>query len=317
MRPPAERARERRTIRPGIASYLFLAPWAIGFLAFTAGPMLLSLALSFTDYAILHPETTRGVGLANYAEAAADATLRQSVAATLYYVLLAVPLDLIIGLILALALNVRLPGITLFRTVFFLPVMISGTGGASVAVALLWLWVFQPQFGLANSGLEMLNLPRQLWFQSEQQVVPTLVIVSLWGVGRSMLVYLVALQGVPRDLSSAAILDGASSFRRLRRVTLPLISPALLFNVLLDVIASLQTFTQALVITRGGPADSSLFYVLYLYRNAFSYFRMGYASALAWILFLFTLVVTAILLWTSRYWVFYRGGWGLRSGGGP
>lgn len=309
MKPAsAQRAPARRR---GWAGYFFLAPWALGFAAFTAGPMLLSLILSFTNYAILNPDATRWVGPANYLEAAADPVLRQSVVATLYYTFLAVPLDLFIGLMLALLLNVRLKGMSVFRTVFFLPVMISGTGGASVAVALLWLWVFQPQFGLANSALDAIGLPRQLWFQSESQVVPTLALVSLWGVGRSMVIYLAALQGVPRDLHGAALLDGASSLRRLIRITMPLISPAILFNLLLDLIAALQTFTQAFVITQGGPADASLMYMLYLYRNAFSYFRMGYASAMAWILFGATFILTVLILWSARRWVFYRGRPGL------
>ena len=293
--------RERR------AAYLFISPWALGFLAFTAGPLLVSMGASLTDYSVLHPEATRWVGLANYQEAFGDATLLHSLRVTLLYVALAVPADLVMGLVLALVLNARARGIGLFRTVMFLPVMIAGTGGASVAVALLWLWLFQPRFGLLNYLLSKVGLPAQLWVYSPRLVVPSLALMSLWGVGRSMLIYLAGLQGLPRDVLAAAQVDGASAWRRFWVVTLPLLTPTILFNLVLDLIGGLQTFTQAYVVTQGGPGNASLFYLLYLYRNAFSYFRMGYASALAWVLFGFTLVVTALIFRSARRWVFYEG----------
>ncbi|MFN2607747.1 MAG: carbohydrate ABC transporter permease [Acidimicrobiales bacterium] len=299
-RAPGQR-RERR------AAWLFLSPWALGFAAFTAGPMLLSLVVSFTDYPVLHPVDTRFVGLANYRAALTDHTLAHSVTVTLLYVAIAVPADLVVGLVLALILNVRAKGVGVFRTVFFLPVMIAGSGGASVAVALLWLWLFQPRYGLLNYLLSLVHLPPQLWVYSTRLVVPSLALISLWGVGRSMLIYLAGLQGLPSDVLWAAQLDGASSWRRFWRVTLPLLSPTIFFNLVLDLVFALQTFTQAYVVTQGGPGDSSLFYMLYLYRNAFSYFRMGYASALAWLLFAFTLALTAVLFRTARSWVFYEG----------
>jgi multiple sugar transport system permease protein len=204
-----------------------------------------------------------------------------------------------------MVLNTRARGVGFFRTVFLLPVMIAGTGGASVAVALLFLWLFQPQFGLLNYLLGLVNIPPQLWVASPRQVVPALALMSLWGVGRSMLIYLAALQGVSTDVLSAAQLDGASSWRRFRQITLPLITPAILFNLVLDIIGALQTFTQAYVVTAGGPGDASLFYLLYLFRNAFTYFDMGYASALAWILFTFTSLLTILLFRSARFWVFY------------
>jgi multiple sugar transport system permease protein len=294
--------RERRV------AYAFLSPWALGFVAFTAGPMLISLAVSFTDYPILDPSRTRLVGLANYAHALHDPVLAHSLVVTLVYVAIAVPADLVIGLLLALLLNLRAKGVAVFRTVFFLPVMLAGTGGASVATALLWLWMFQPgRLGLLNWLLSLVHLPPQLWIYSTAEVVPSLALMSLWGVGRSMLIYLAGLQGMPTDVMSAAVLDGAGAWRRFWRVTLPLISPTILFNLVLDVIGGLQTFTQAFVVTQGGPSDASLFYMLYLYRNAFTYFRMGYASALAWILFAFTLLVTLVIFKSARRWVFYEG----------
>ena len=297
----------RRPSREGWAAYAFLSPWILGFLAFTAGPMLVSLALSFTDYPILHPRATTFVGVANYDKAIHDPVLAHSVLVTLLFVALAVPADLVIGLVLAMVLNTRARGVGLFRTVFLLPVMIAGTGGASVAVSLLFLWLFQPQFGLLNYVLGLVHVPPQLWVASSREVVPALALMSLWGVGRSMLIYLAALQGVPRDVLSAAEIDGASRQRRFWQVTLPLITPAILFNLVLDLIGALQTFTQAYVVTAGGPGDSSLFYMLYLYRTAFMYFQMGYASALAWILFAFTLLLTLLLFRSARFWVFYGG----------
>ena len=269
--------------------------------------MMVSLVLSFTDYPILHPSATKFVGLGNYDRAAHDPVLAHSVLVTLYYVALAVPADLALGLLLALLLNSRVRGTGLFRTIFLLPVMIAGTGGASVAVALLFLWLFQPRFGLLNYVIGLVGIPPQLWVASAREVVPALAVMSLWGVGRSMLIFLAALQGLSPDVLSAAMLDGASSWRRFCRVTLPLISPALLFNLVLDLIGGLQTFTQAYVVTAGGPGNSSLFYMLYLYRNAFTYLQMGYASALAWLLFAFTTLVTVLLFRSARFWVFYGG----------
>lgn len=269
--------------------------------------MLLSLFVSFTDYPVLHPQDTRFIGLDNYRTALADHALAHAAMVTLLYVALAVPADLVVGLILALVLNVKARGVGAFRTILFLPVMIAGSGGASVAVALLWLWLFQPRYGLLNYLLSLVRLPPQLWVYSTRLVVPSLALISLWGVGRSMLIYLAGLQGLPGDVLLAAELDGASSWRRFWRVTLPLLSPTIFFNLVLDLIFALQTFTQAYVVTQGGPGDSSLFYMLYLYRNAFSYFRMGYASALAWLLFAFTLALTAVLFRSARRWVFYEG----------
>jgi multiple sugar transport system permease protein len=286
---------------------LFLAPWALGFVAFTAGQMVVSLVLSFTDYQVLDPGSTEWVGTENYRRALDDPTLAHSLRVTLLYAALAVPADLTLGLVLALVLNARARGMAAFRTAIFLPVMIAGAAGGSVAVALLWLWLFQPRFGLLNHLLSLVGLPPQLWVYSPRMVVPSLALMSLWGVGRSMLIYLAALQRLPTDVLWAARLDGAGPWRRFARVTLPLISPALFFNLVLDLIYALQTFTQAYVVTDGGPGDSSLFFMLYLYRNAFTYFDMGYASALAWLLFALTLLLTVVVFRSARSWVFYEG----------
>lgn len=291
--------------RNQLVAWAFLSPWALGFVVFVLGPMLLSLVVSFTDYPILHPSQTRFVGLGNYATAVHDKVLAHSLAVTLLYTMIAVPADLVVGLVLALIMNMRARGVAVFRTIFFLPIMIGGTGGASVAVALLWAFVFQPRFGLLNAVLRFVHLPPQLWVASTAEVVPSLALMSLWGVGRSMLVYLAGLQGLPREVLLAAEVDGASSWRRFWQIILPLLTPMVLFNLVLDLIGSLQTFTQAYVITQGGPHNASLFYLIYLYQNAFTYLKMGYASALAWILFALTLAVTLVIFRSARRWVFY------------
>lgn len=295
------RSRERLT------AYLCLAPWVLGFVAFIAGPMILSLVVSMTDYNLLTPGKTHWVGTANYQNALNDHVLGKSVMVTLLYALLVVPSDLVVGLVLALILNTRVRGIGAFRTAFFMPVMIAGGGGASVAIALLWLWIFQPRFGLLNFLLSIVHLPPQLWIYSENLVVPSLAMMSLWTVGRTMLIYLAGLQGLPAEVLWAAEVDGAGPWRRFTKVTLPLISATLLFNLVLDLIGALQTFNQAYLVTQGGPGNASLFYMLYLYRNAFSYFHMGYASALAWFLLIATLLLTAVVFRTARRWVYYQG----------
>lgn len=287
-----------------MAAYLCVAPWLIGFLALQAGPMLLSLGLSFTDYAVLKPDATRFVGIENYRHALLeDSSLRTALRVTVYYAVLAVVLDLVVGLGLALLLNHRrLPCKTFFRSAIYLPSLLPG-----VAVGVLWLWIFQPQAGLANVLLRAVGLPPSQWVYSTQTVIPSLALMSMWTVGRSVLVFLAALQGLPAELLEAAALDGAGRIERLRAITLPLITPAILLNLVLDVIANLQLFTQAFVVTRGGPAEASLVYVLYLYRVAFEEFRMGYASALAWLLLLLLVGVTLLIFRSSSRWVYYEG----------
>ena len=288
--------------REALAAYLFISPWVIGFLALILGPMLASLAASFSDYAVLHPEQTRWVGLANYQRALfEDPTFRQSLRVTTTYSLFAVLADLLVGFLLALLLNINFRGVTFFRTLYYMPAVISG-----VVVSLMFLWIFNPQFGLANYLLRLVGLPGLPWVYSPQWVLPSLVIMSLWGVGRSTLIYLASLQSIPTHLYEAAAIDGAGALQRLLRITIPLVTPAILFNLVLGLIDRLQTFTEAFVVTQGGPQNASLFYVLYLYRNAFTYFKMGYASALAWILFLITLVLTLLIFRSATRWVHYQ-----------
>ncbi len=297
--------------REDLEGYAFISPWLIGFLVLTAGPMLVSVLISFTSWTMLSPPTW--VGLKNYEAILHDDPLVPiSFWNTAYYVLLSVPLGLLLSLGLAMLLDRRLRGMSVFRTLFFLPSITN-----MVAVSVLWIWIFNPEHGLINAALEQFGITGPLWLQSEEWSKPALVIMSLWGIGGTMIIFLAALQGIPDELYEAADLDGASSFRRFLHITLPMISPAMFFNLIIGVIGSFQVFTQAFVMTggaqpgsEGGPNNSTLFFVLYLYKKAFQEFRMGYASALAWILFVVILVFTLIQMKLSKRWVYYEAGEG-------
>ncbi len=296
--------RQRASRREAIVAYGFISPWLIGFVGLTLGPMLASLILSFTDYNLVTTASTSFVGDDNYRRALLDDPLvLQSLRVTSYYATLAVALDLVVGLCLALLLNTGFRAIGAIRTIYYLPAAVSG-----VAVSLLWLWIFQPSGGLANGLLDLVGLPGINWVYSTTWVIPAFVLMSLWGVGRSAFIYLAILQRIPTNLYEAAAVDGAGPLRRLFRITVPLVTPAILLNLVLGIIGNFQTFTQAFVISEGGPANASLFYTLYLYRNAFRYFRIGYASALAWILFALLLTVTLLVFRSSRRWVYYEAG---------
>ncbi len=294
----------RGSTREAVAAYAFISPWLIGFVGLTVGPMLASLVLSFTDYNLVTTNSTSFVGGANYQEALFDDPLVvKSLRVTAYYATLAVALDLVVGLMLALLLNAGYRGIGAIRTIYYLPAAVSG-----VAVSLLWLWIFQPNGGMANGILGLVGLPGIDWVYSTTWVIPAFVLMSLWGVGRSAFIYLAILQRIPTHLYEAAAVDGAKALRRFFRITVPLVTPAIFLNLILGLIGNFQTFTQAYVISEGGPANASLFYTLYLYRNAFRYFEVGYASALAWILFALLLALTLLVFRTGRRWVYYEAG---------
>ncbi|MBA2558503.1 MAG: sugar ABC transporter permease, partial [Propionibacteriales bacterium] len=254
--PTATRTRRRRASRrEALAAYGFISPWVIGFLGLTLGPMLASLALSFTDDNLVTTGTSF-VGADNYREALLDDPLvLQSLRVTAYYATLAVALDLVVGLGLALFLNTGFRAIGAIRTIYYLPAAVSG-----VAVSLLWLWIFQPSGGLANGLLALVGLPGSDWVYSTTWVIPAFVLMSLWGVGRSAFIYLAILQRIPTNLYEAATVDGAGPLRRLVRITIPLVTPAIFLNLILGLIGNFQTFTQAFVISEGGPANASLFY---------------------------------------------------------
>lgn len=287
--------------REAIEGVIFVSLWVVGFVVFTAGPILASLFLSLTRYDMMHPP--KFVGLQNYAALMTqDPIAVHSSLVTIVYAVVAVPLQLLIALILAILLNQRVPFMRLFRTAFYLPSMASG-----VAVAILWLWIFNPIGGPVNGLLSILGVahPPQ-WFFSAQWAMPALIIMSLWSVGPTMVIFLAGLQGIPQELHEAASIDGAGVIKRFLGVTLPLLSPVMFFNLVLGLIGAFQTFTNAFVITQGGPEQATYFYILLLYNNAWVYNKMGYASAMAWLLALVIMVITFIVFRTGRWWVYYE-----------
>ncbi len=284
--------------REALAFYAFISPWLIGFLLLVAGPLMASFALSFTSWDMASPPVW--VGLGNYvALFTADKLLGKTLTVTVIWVIVGLPLRLVVAYLAALALNQRLPAIGLFRTIFYLPAVVSG-----VAIALLWVWILQPQYGLLNSFLRLLGMPGPAWLGSEEWALPGFIIMSVWSTGAAMVIFLAGLQNVPSELYEAAEIDGANALAKFFRVTIPMTTPVILFNVIIGLIQSFQVFTQAFVMTDGGPNNATLFYVLYLYRVAFRYHQMGYASAMAWILFVIVLVCTLLVFRSSARWVY-------------
>jgi len=280
--------------------YLFISPWLIGFLAFTAGPIIASLFFSFTIYDAI--QSPRWNGVQNYVEMVKDELFWQSLKVTSIYSVGSVALGILASMAIALLLNRNIRGLAVFRTVFYLPSVISG-----VAVSLLWMWIFNSDFGMLNYLLwKIFRIQGPAWIMNRYWVIPSLILMSLWGIGGGIVIYLARLQGIPTELYEAAEIDGAGGWRRLTDITLPMMTPVIFFNLIMGIIGSFQVFTQAYVMTGGGPHYASLFYVLHLYRNAFKYFRMGYASSLAWVLFLILLGLTLIVLKSASLWVYYE-----------
>lgn len=285
--------------REAIEGYLFISPWIAGMVIFTVGPMIASLYLSFTDYSVF--TDPKWVGLKNYADILLrDQLFWTSLMNTAYYVAVSVPATLIVAFLMALLLSLELPGIGLFRTFYYVPVVVP-----SVANALLWSLLFTNQ-GLVNEALQLVHLPPFNWLFDPRITKLIFVVMGVWGAGATAMIFLAGLKDVPSTFYEAASVDGAGVWQRFRHITLPLLTPVIFFNLVIGIIATFQVFTGAYIITAGGPANSTLFYVLYLYNNGFSYFKMGYASALAWILFVIILGFTAIQLRLSRAWVFYE-----------
>lgn len=282
-------------------AYLFLLPWIIGFLVFTAGPMVTSLWLSFHKGDFVSVEY---VGLENYRRLfTEDPLFWKSLKVTILYAVIAVPLGIAGSLGLAMLLNTKVKGIPLFRTLFYLPSLVP-----AVATAVLWQWLFNTDNGLLNQILGFFGFIGPQWLQDEKWTLPGFIIMSLWGIGGGrMVIFLAGLQGIPESYKEAAMLDGAGPKMIFRHVTLPLLSPVVFFNVVLGIIGTFQYFTQAYVMTGGGPNNASLFYALYLFRNAFEYFKIGKASAMAWVLFAVLLIITAIQFGLSKRWVHYEG----------
>lgn len=289
--------------REAAAFYMFISPWLIGFLAFILYPMLASTAYSFTNFSVTRMEY---IGLSNFKELFTDDLFYWSLWVTFKYTIVGVPLGIIAALFVAVLLNQRVPYLSFWRTLYYLPAVLSG-----VAVALLWKWLMNPSYGLINYFLKAaLGIEGPRWFFSEQWVIPSFWIMGLWGIGGTMVIYLAGLQGVPTAYYEAAELDGASAWQKFRNITLPLISPVILFTLVTSLIFTLRTFTPVYVITStsslGGPNYHSLLYVLYLFQNAFRWFRLGYASALAWVLFIITIILTLLLLRATRSAVYYE-----------
>jgi multiple sugar transport system permease protein len=287
--------------REAIWAYLLIGPWIVGFIIFTLGPMLASLVFSFTNFSIT--ASTKFLGLANFVEMfIKDYRFWHSLRVTLTYAVVAIPVGLVLGLLLALLLNTSVPGIALWRTIYYTPSVVSG-----VAVAILWSYLFNPRYGVINWLLSLVKIDGPGWLADPNWALPALIIMSLWSVGGGMIIYLAGLQGIPTALYEAAQIDGASAVQSFFTITLPLITPVLFYNLVTGIIGSFQIFTTVYVMTAGGPVESTLFYNLYLYNNAFRYNRMGYASALAWVLFLVVLVLTLLVFRSSALWVYYEG----------
>lgn len=291
--------------------WIFILPWVLGFVFFRGLPILVSMYLSFTQYNVASPP--EWIGLTNYTDLFNDRIFYQSLKVSASYTFLSVPLGLVFSLALAMLLNQKVPFLGLFRTFYYMPSLIVG----SVSVAFLFQLLLNPAFGFVNyfiswlvgpSGVIPLGIQGPGWFFDPKWVVPSFVLLSLWGFGGPMLIYLAGLQGVPTALYEAARIDGANAWQRFRNVTLPMISPVILFTFITGIIGSFQVFTPAYIVSNGagGPAYSSMFYVLYLYLNAFRRYRYGYSSAQAWILFIVILVLTFLAFRASRETVYYE-----------
>lgn len=284
-----------------ITGYILISPWFIGFLIWTLGPFLTSIGLSFLRWDMMGaPEY---VGLDHFVKLFTDdVRFRAALINTPIYVAVSVPMKQIIALTIALILDQKLRGIYIYRSIFYLPSVTSG-----VATAVLWAQVFGYRMGVLNAVLSRIGIDPQPWLTSIRWALPTLIVVSLWNVGNIFVIYLAGLQGVPTHFYEAAEVDGATDWQKFWKITVPLITPSIFFNSVMGFISSFKVFTLARVMTNGRPADRTLFYVLYLYQKSFQDFRMGYASAMAWILFLIILLLTLSQLWLSKKWVYYEG----------
>ncbi|MFJ5760910.1 carbohydrate ABC transporter permease [Neobacillus sp. NPDC093182] len=299
LRPISKRS---RIIKENLTGYAFISPFIIGFLAFTFIPILASLYLSFTNYNLFASPTW--IGLDNYIQMfTADPRYWQSLKVTLIYVLAGVPLRLAFALLIALMLNTASRAVGLYRSLFYLPSLIGG----SVAVAIMWRNVFG-DVGIVNILLDLLGLSAVRWFGNPTAALWMLIFLSVWQFGSSMLIFLAGLKGIPKSYYEAASVDGANGFQKFFKITLPMLSPVILFNTVMQTIAAFMTFVPAFIISKGtgGPLDGTLLYSLYLFIQGFEFFNMGYASAMAWIMLIIVGILTAIIFTTSKYWVHYE-----------
>ncbi|MDH4389598.1 MAG: sugar ABC transporter permease [Fimbriimonas sp.] len=287
--------------RENLTGYLFISPWLIGFLVFTLWPFLRSFYLSFCNYNIVQPP--KFIGLANYQMMLFnDELFYKSLWVTLRYALVAVPLTLFVGVALALLLNLNVKGIAVFRTIFYLPSIVP-----TVAMTSIFMWILNPQVGMVNRILALAGVTGPAWLSDPVWTPWTLIFMAVWAAGGSMVIYLAGLKDIPQYLYEAATLDGAGAFRKMRMITLPMLSPVIFFNLVMSVIGTFQYFTQAFVISNGsgGPEDSTLFYALYMFKRCWKYMDMGYGSAMAWVLFIIVMISTGLIFRTQKRWVHY------------
>jgi multiple sugar transport system permease protein len=288
-------------ISEALTGYLFISPWIIGFTVFTLGPFVASLALSFMEWNLI--KAPEFIGLDNYVALANDPLFWQSLKVTTVYALGRVPLGIIVGLAAALLLNQKVKFVGLWRVVYYMPVVLP-----PIAVSLLWMWIFNPDYGILNGILWLFGIRGPAWLQDEVTVLPSLMMMAVWGMmGRYMIVYLSGLQSIAQELYEAAAIDGANAFYKFFKITLPMMTPIIFFNLVMGMMDSFKLFTQAFVMTGGGPRYASLFYVYYLYQHAFQRFHMGYASAMAWVFFLIIMAFTLLVFRSSKAWVYYEG----------
>lgn len=300
-----QRSRWRWTAsrREAAWGWTFISTWIIGFVLFTAIPMAMALYFSLTDFDLRRPDEIRFIGLANYEQILRDPNVAQSLSITLRFAVLTIPPTIALSVALAMLLNSpRLVGRRSFRTLFYMPTQIP-----LVASTLIWIGVLNEETGWVNGILALVGVQGPDWLNDPVWVLPSLGIVGLWGIGAMMLIALAGLQGIPSELYDAAKVDGAGAWTTLRRITLPLLTPVLFYNLLISCVGVSQYFIQAYVLTNGQPDHSTLFYNVNLYREAFSFNQLGYASALAWVLFLIVLALAMLLFWSSSRWVFYAG----------
>lgn len=298
--PTLARTRHSARTREALAFYLLITPWLLGLLVLSLGPILASVGISLTDWSLL--ESPRWIGFANYERMWADPVMWLSLRNTIVFSLGSVGFGLATNFLIALLLNQRVRGLGVFRTIFYLPSVVSG-----VSTAILWITILDPNYGLVNYLLGLIGIQGPGWLTSETWVIPGLVLMSVWGSGNTLVIFLAGLQGIPGSLVDAARIDGAGALRRLWHVTIPMVSPIVFFTMVTGFIGSLQAYTLVLLMTKGGPANASMMIGLYVYQNAFQYFDLGYASALSWVVFLLIMAVTAIQFLVARRWVHYEG----------
>ncbi|MBW8351419.1 sugar ABC transporter permease [Bacillus sp. IITD106] len=280
--------------------YLFISPWIIGIIVFTLGPLIFSLVMSLYDWPIT--SAPKFIGLGNYTKMFTDdPQFYKSLAITFKFAAIFVPLNLIIALVLALLISQRVRGIKVFRTIFYLPAVVSG-----VAISIIWGWIFNSEYGIMNYLLSFIGIEGPKWLIDPKWAIVTIVIASAWGVGTMMLIFYTDIKGIPPELYEAAAIDGASPVKQFFHITLPSITPTLLFNIITSVINALQQLTLVLLLTGGGPLKSTYFYGLFVYNNAFKHHKLGYASANAWFMFIIILILTMIIFKSSSAWVFYE-----------